>query len=56
MQFGDDCMDFFFGEDGGDAFAFLRAQGGECGFVEANLKNVAVEEEDGAECLVLGGF
>jgi hypothetical protein len=47
---------FFFGEDSGNTFAFLGAEGGERGFVEGDLEDVAVEEEDGAEGLILGGF
>ncbi len=56
VEVGDDGADFVFGEDGGDAFVFLRAKGGEGGFVECNLEDVAIEEEDCAERLVLGGF
>ena len=51
----DDGFGFVFGEDGGDAFAFLGAEEGDGGFVEVYFEDVAVEEEDGAEGLVLGG-
>lgn len=56
VEVGYDSPDFLFGEDGRDAFTFLGAEGKEGGFVEGNLEDVAVEEEDGAEGLVLGGF
>lgn len=56
VEVGDDGADFVFGEDGGDAFIFLRAEVGEGDFVERYLEDVAVEEEDGAERLILGGF
>ena len=55
-QAGDDHADFVFGKYRGDTFAFLRAEGGKGGFVEGNREDVAIEKEDGAERLVLGGF
>jgi len=52
---GNDGAGFVFGEDGGDAFVFFGAQGGKGGFFELDLEDVTVEEENGAEGLVLGG-
>ena len=48
-------LDFVFGEDGGDGFGALRAKSGELEFVEFDVKDVSVEEEDGAEGLILCG-
>lgn len=47
-------MRFFGGEDGGEVARSAGAQGIDA-IVEGNLENVAVEEEEGAEGLVLGG-
>lgn len=52
---GDDGAGFFFGEDDGDAFAFFGTGEVEEGLVELEVEDVAVEEEDGADGLVLGG-
>ncbi len=53
-HFGDDGEGFGVGEDDGEGFGFLGANdvGGK---VNLGLKNMAVEEEDGAEGLILGG-
>lgn len=48
-------FDFVFGEDGGDGSSTLRAEFVEGGFVNVNVKNVAIEKEEGAENLILGG-
>jgi len=50
-----DAFDFIFRQNGGDSYCALRAKLGEAGFVHANVKDVAIEEKDGAEGLVLGG-
>jgi len=50
-----DRFGFAFGEDGGDAFLFLRATVEEFVLGEFFLEDVAVEEEDAAEGLVLSG-
>lgn len=54
VHFGDDGEGFPLGEDDGEGPGFLGANdvGGK---VNLGLKNVAVEEEDGAEGLILGG-
>lgn len=54
VHFGDDFEGFFSGEDGWEAVGFFGADevGGEFDFLE---EDVAVEKEDGAEGLILGG-
>ena len=56
VEAGDNGAGLLFGENGGDAFVFLGTEGEESGFVERDLKDVSIKEEDGAEGLVLGGF
>jgi len=53
-HFGDDEHGFLVGEDNGQGFGFFGADevGGD---LDLFLKDLAVEEEDGAEGLVLGG-
>lgn len=51
---GDDAEDLFVGEDGGEALGAFGADGAG-GEVEFDAEHFAVEEEDGAEGLVLGG-
>ncbi len=51
----DDGFGFVFGEDGGYAFAAFGADEAEVGLVEFDVEDVAVEEEDGADDLILGG-
>jgi hypothetical protein len=53
-HFRDDCEGFLMGDDDGQGFGFLGADdvGGE---FDLDFEDVAVEEEDGAEGLVLGG-
>lgn len=51
---GDDAEGLFVGEDGGEAAGAFSADGVE-GEVEVDPEDLAVEEEDGAEGLVLGG-
>ena len=50
----EDQVDFFFGEDGGQAFGFFGAQGVD-GFVHGTTEDFTVEKEQCAEGLVLGG-
>jgi len=54
-EIGNEALDFIFGEDGGNGFGALRAQFGKLEFVQFNMKDMAVEEKNGAKCLVLGG-
>ena len=54
-EIGEKAFDFFLGEDGGNGFGALRAELGKGKFVEFDLKNIAIQEEDGAECLILSG-
>jgi len=49
----EDAQGFVFGEDGGDVFGFLGADSD--GVFEGFAQDFTVEEEDGAEGLVLGG-
>jgi hypothetical protein len=56
VEVGDNGADFIFGENSRDSFIFLWAEGGEGGLVEGDFEDVAVEEEDGAKRLILGGF
>ena len=53
-HFGDDGAGFVGGEDDGEGFGFLGADG-VGGQVYLGLEDVAIEEEDGGERLVLGG-
>lgn len=50
----EDGKGFFVGEDGGEGFGFFGADDAS-GDVYFGLEDVAVEKEDGGECLVLGG-
>lgn len=50
---GDDPAHLFPGEDGGQAFGLLGAQG--VNGSQVLVKHLAVEEEEGAERLILGG-
>ena len=50
-----DGFGFLFGKDGGDAFAPFGADEAEVGLVELEVEDVAVEKDDGADDLVLGG-
>ena len=50
-----DAFDFIFGQNGRHVFSALGAKLVEAGFVHTNVKNVAIEEKDGAEGLILGG-
>ena len=52
---GDDCTHFFCGEYVRDTFSFFGSDEVEGGLVEFDVEGVAVEEEDGADGLVLGG-
>ena len=52
---GDDGAHFFYGEYVGDAFSFFGSDEVEGGLVEFDVEGVAVEEEYGADGLVLGG-
>lgn len=54
FEVGDDGEGFLVGEDGGEGFGFFGADdvGGE---LDVLVEDVAVEEEDGGERLVLGG-
>ena len=49
---GQDSLDFGFGEDDGEAFVFLGAQGLDAG--EFDVQDLFVEEEDGVHGHVLG--
>ncbi len=51
----DDGFGFIFGEDGGDAFASFGADEAKVGLVKFDVEDVAVEEEYGADDLILGG-
>ena len=53
-HFGDDGHGFLVGEDDGEGLGFFGADGIR-GDIHLDVKNVAVEEEDSAEGLVLGG-
>ena len=53
-EVADDGAGFCGGEDDGDAFSFFGAGEAEGLFVQFFVEDVAVEEEDGAEGLVLG--
>lgn len=48
----EDVLDFGFGEDDGQAFVFLGAQGLDAG--ELNVEDLSIEEEDGLHRHVLG--
>ena len=52
---GDDGAHFFYGENVGDSFSFFGSDEVEGGLVEFDVEGVAVEEEDGADGLILGG-
>ena len=54
-EVGDKAFDFIFGEDDWNSFGALGAKFGELEFIELDVKDMTVEEEDGAECLILGG-
>ena len=49
------AFDFIFGEDGGDGLCALGSICGKGCFVERDVEEVAVEEEDGTKGLILGG-
>lgn len=51
----DDGFGFVFRENGGDAFASFGADEAEIGLVEFEVEDVAVEEENGTNDLILGG-
>ena len=52
---GDDGAHFFYGEYVGDAFSFFGSDEVERGLVQLDVEGVAIEEEYGADGLVLGG-
>ena len=52
---GDDGAHFFYGEYVGDSFSFFGSDEIEGGLVEFDVEGVAVEEEYGADSLILGG-
>lgn len=49
------AADFFLRQDGGDIFCTLRAESGNYVFVQGDVQDVTVKEENGADCLVLCG-
>ncbi len=53
VELGDDAQDLVTGEDGREAFGAFGA--GEEDGLDVLVQDVAVEEEDGAESLILGG-
>lgn len=52
---GDETFDFVFGEDDGNGFGALGAVSGKFEFVQLDVEDVTVEEEDGTEGLILSG-
>ncbi len=52
---GDDGFGFLLGEDGGNALAFFGADEIENFTLQLDVEDVAIEEEDGADRLILGG-
>ena len=54
-QVGDEALDLVFGKNCWDGFSALRAKPGKFDFIQFDVKNVTIQEEDGAEGPVLGG-
>lgn len=54
-EVGDEPFNFIFGEHDWNRFGALGAKFGNLEFIELEVKNVSVEEEDGAKGLILSG-
>lgn len=55
VHFGDHSFSFVFGQNSGNVSGSGRANGDEGGFVQLDIENVAVQVENSADGLVLGG-
>ena len=54
-ELGEQSFDFVLREDGGDCAGTLRSKPCKRGFIQLDVEGMPIEEEDGAECLILGG-
>ena len=54
-EIGDDSPGFVSGKNGGYAFASFGSDEAEESFIELDVEEVTVKEEDGADGLILGG-